>query len=86
MPHARHPIALAPSEMLHRELAIKQDADHVFYELTRSICPDCRRVIDAQIVLRDDKVFMRKRCPEHGRFEALVYGDAHHPAGVYQPG
>ncbi len=76
MPHARHPIALAPSEMLHRELAIKQDADHVFYELTRSICPDCRRVIDAQIVLRDDKVFMRKRCPEHGRFEALVYGDA----------
>jgi hypothetical protein len=21
----------------------KQDADYVFYELTRSICPDCRR-------------------------------------------
>src|SRR5574337_963854 len=63
------PPALAPP---------KKDADYVFYELTRSICPReaCRRVIDAHILLRDNKVFMRKRCPEHGTFEALVYGDA----------
>jgi uncharacterized radical SAM superfamily Fe-S cluster-containing enzyme len=54
----------------------KKDADYVFYELTRSICPDCRRVIDAQVILRDNKVFMRKRCPQCGLFEALVYGDA----------
>src|SRR3972149_5482194 len=54
----------------------KKDADYVFYELTRSICPVCRRVIDAHILLRDNKVFMRKRCPEHGVFEVLVYGDA----------
>jgi hypothetical protein len=25
----------------------KKDADYVFYELTRSICPNCLRVIDA---------------------------------------
>ncbi len=56
----------------------KKDADYVFYELTRSLCPReaCRRVIDAYILLRDNKVFMRKRCPEHGVFEALIYGDA----------
>ena len=54
----------------------KTDADYVFYELTRSICPTCRRVIDAQVILRDNKVFMRKRCPTCGPFEALVYGDA----------
>jgi len=54
----------------------KKDADYVFYELTRSICPECRKVIDAQIVLRDNKVFMRKRCPQCGPFEALVYADA----------
>src|SRR3979490_3596684 len=54
----------------------KKDVDYVFYELTRSICPQCRRVIDAQIILRDDKVYMRKRCPECGPFEALVYADA----------
>ncbi|MGH9069628.1 MAG: radical SAM protein [Acidimicrobiales bacterium] len=55
---------------------IKQDADYIFYELTRSICPQCRRVIDAKILLRDNKVYMRKRCPDHGEVEALIYGDA----------
>jgi len=54
----------------------KHDADYVFLELTRSVCPTCRRVIDAHVVLRDNRVYMRKRCPEHGRFEALVYADA----------
>lgn len=56
--------------------AVKRDADYIFYELTRSICPACRRVLDAQVVLRDGKVYLRKRCPEHGPFEALVYADA----------
>ena len=50
--------------------------DHVFYNLTRSICPHCRRVIDAQILLRDEKVYMRKRCPDHGWMEALISSDA----------
>jgi uncharacterized radical SAM superfamily Fe-S cluster-containing enzyme len=54
----------------------KKDANYVFYELTRSICPDCRRVIDAHILIRENKVYMRKRCPDHGMFEGLVYGDA----------
>ncbi len=61
------PLSLAP---------MKKDADYVFFELTRSICPECRRVIDAHILLRENKVYMRKRCPEHGLFEGLVYGDA----------
>ena len=55
---------------------IKKDADYVFYELTRSICPKCRRVIDAQVILRANRVYMRKRCPQCGPFEALVYADA----------
>ena len=59
-----------------RVTAVKRDADYIFYELTRSICPECRRPIDAHIVLRDGKVFMRKRCPLHGQFEALIYADA----------
>jgi uncharacterized radical SAM superfamily Fe-S cluster-containing enzyme len=50
--------------------------DSVFLELTRSICPVCRHVLEAEVVSRAGKVFMRKRCPQHGRFEALVYGDA----------
>lgn len=56
--------------------SLKRDADYVFYELTRTICPDCRRVIDGHVLIRDNKVYMRRRCPEHGEFEGLVYGDA----------
>jgi 7,8-dihydro-6-hydroxymethylpterin dimethyltransferase len=40
------------------------------------MCPECRRIIDAQIRLRNNQVIMRKRCPEHGWFESLVYNDA----------
>ena len=54
----------------------KKDADYVFYELTRSICPQCRRVVDGHVLIRDNKVYMRKRCPDHGLFEGLVYSDA----------
>jgi uncharacterized radical SAM superfamily Fe-S cluster-containing enzyme len=54
----------------------KQDSDSVFYELTRSICPICRKVIDARVYLRANKVFMRKRCSDHGEFETLIYSDA----------
>ena len=59
-----------------RPVDLKKNADYVFHELTRSICPTCRRVIDAQIILRNNKVYMRKRCPDCGPFEALVYADA----------
>ena len=36
---------------------MKKDADYIFYELTRSICPKCRKVIDAKVVLRDNKAW-----------------------------
>src|SRR5713101_870302 len=54
----------------------RADSDYVFHELTRSICPACRLVIDAKILLRDNKVYMSKRCPQCGPFMSLVYGDA----------
>ncbi len=53
-----------------------RERDEVFLELTRSICPVCKATIDAEVNVRDDQVFLRKRCREHGEFEARVYGDA----------
>jgi len=54
----------------------KRDRDEVFIEYTKSICPVCKVVVDAQVNIRGGKVYLRKRCREHGWFEALVYGDA----------
>ncbi len=33
-------------------------------------------MIDAQVLLRDGQVYMRKRCDDHGWFEGLIYADA----------
>jgi uncharacterized radical SAM superfamily Fe-S cluster-containing enzyme len=52
------------------------DRDEVFLEYTKSICPVCKAVIDAEVNVRANKVFLRKRCRDHGQFEALVYSDA----------
>ena len=52
------------------------DRDEAFVEYTKSVCPVCKVVVDAQVNLRGGKVFLRKRCRVHGAFEALVYGDA----------
>ena len=57
-------------------LKTRRDADYIFYELTRSICPVCRDTIDAQILIKDGRVIMRKRCRTHGQFEALLSSDA----------
>ncbi len=54
----------------------KRDRDEVFVEYTKSICPLCKVVVDGQVNIRAGKVYLRKRCSQHGTFEALVYGDA----------
>jgi uncharacterized radical SAM superfamily Fe-S cluster-containing enzyme len=48
----------------------------VFLEYTKSICPVCKVVVDAEVNIRDNQVLLRKRCPNHGGFEALLYSDA----------
>ncbi len=52
------------------------DREEVFLEYTKSICPVCKAVIDAEVNVRDNKVFLRKRCRDHGAFEALLFSDA----------
>ncbi|MCL1834878.1 MAG: radical SAM protein [Oscillospiraceae bacterium] len=44
---------------------------------TLSVCPVCLKRIDAEVVKRGDDYYIEKRCPDHGRFRAVVWrGDA----------
>jgi len=43
---------------------------------TKSVCPECLKVIEALIVKENNKVFLEKTCPEHGFFKELYWGDA----------
>jgi len=42
---------------------------------TKSLCPECLKVIDATVYEEDGKVYMRKTCPEHGEFQDLYWSD-----------
>lgn len=48
----------------------------VFLENTLSVCPICKQVLPAALLVRNNRVIMRKQCSQHGEFEAVVYGDA----------
>ena len=42
---------------------------------TQSLCPECKAIIDAEIIAEDGKAVMRKTCKEHGEFKDTVWSD-----------
>src|ERR1700733_11895720 len=48
---------------------------YLFYDVAISVCSTCYRRIDAKIVFEDNKVWMLKRCPQHGPQRVLVADD-----------
>lgn len=48
---------------------------YLFYDTAVSICSTCYRRIDAKIVFEDGRVWMLKRCPQHGLSRVLVADD-----------
>ncbi|WP_299678752.1 radical SAM protein [uncultured Tenacibaculum sp.] len=48
---------------------------YTYYDFTLSLCPECLRRVDAKIVFEDNKVYMLKRCPEHGNSKVLIADD-----------
>jgi 7,8-dihydro-6-hydroxymethylpterin dimethyltransferase len=43
---------------------------------THSVCPRCKVVLEAELLERRGRVVLSRECPDHGLFEAVVYGDA----------
>src|SRR5262249_6336730 len=64
-----------PSATLTRKARAMNVRDYTFLGTTRSLCPHCRRLVDAKIIVRDGRVYFRKRCPEHGTLEDFVCSD-----------
>ena len=48
---------------------------YLFYDVVVSICSTCYRKIEAKTVFQNGKVFMLKRCPEHGSERVLIADD-----------
>lgn len=43
---------------------------------TKSLCPECKKVLDADIIEKNGQVFIERTCPEHGPFSYLYWDDA----------
>ena len=48
---------------------------YLFYDVAVSICSTCYRKVEGKIVFEDDRVFLLKRCPEHGGERVLIADD-----------
>ena len=54
----------------------RKDRGAIFLELTKSICPICKKNIDAKILEENNKIYLEKRCKVHGYFKVLILSDA----------
>ncbi len=48
---------------------------YLFYDSAVSVCSTCLVRVEAKILLKDDKVYLEKWCPEHGRERVLIADD-----------
>ena len=48
---------------------------YLFYDVAISICSTCYRKVEAKTVFQDDKVYLLKRCPQHGAERILIADD-----------
>lgn len=48
---------------------------YLFYDAAISICSTCLRKVDGKILFESGKVFLTKRCPEHGAQKVLIADD-----------
>lgn len=55
---------------------ITQKIELGFPKMTKSLCPECKKVIDAKEFIEDGKIFMEKTCQEHGYVKDLVSASA----------
>jgi uncharacterized radical SAM superfamily Fe-S cluster-containing enzyme len=49
---------------------------YLYYDVAISVCSTCLRKTEGKILIEDGRVFLTKRCPEHGAERVLLADDA----------
>ncbi len=49
---------------------------YLFYDSAVSVCTTCLMRVEAKILIQDERVYLEKWCPEHGRERVLIADDA----------
>lgn len=51
------------------------ERSYIYYDATISLCNECHKRISAKIVFEDDKVYLIKKCSDHGFQKTLIADD-----------
>ena len=49
---------------------------YLYYDHAVSVCTTCLRRVEASILIKDERVYLEKWCPQHGRERVLIADDA----------
>jgi hypothetical protein len=58
------------------EARLMENSERKWNIKTKSLCPECMEVIDAELHEEGGKILINKRCEKHGEFEDVYWGDA----------
>jgi 7,8-dihydro-6-hydroxymethylpterin dimethyltransferase len=56
--------------------AVGVQAGMGWFEVTTGLCPECLRTLSATLVERDERIWLDRDCPAHGRAVSLLASDA----------
>lgn len=74
---ARHPLSVfTSSDLIQTVRTMAEFRDSTFLGTTQSLCPDCLAVVPAKILARNNRIYFRKTCSNHGVREDFVCSDA----------
>src|SRR5688572_5923459 len=57
-------------------MATNKANPYTYFGMTVSICPVCHISLPGALTERDNKIYMSKSCPTHGRFRTIIASDA----------
>src|SRR5919201_4088065 len=74
--HTRDSVAPEPDTGTEDAPVVRRDRPYIYHNFTNSLCPTCLKVIQAKVILQNNKVYMLKTCPDHGAMRTLLSSDA----------
>jgi uncharacterized radical SAM superfamily Fe-S cluster-containing enzyme len=51
------------------------DRPYTYLKTVRGVCRECRKIVNARIVIEDGRVWQERMCPDHGPARALIADD-----------
>ncbi|CAM3857308.1 radical SAM protein [Flavobacterium branchiophilum] len=51
---------------------------YIYYDYTKSLCPECLTLVDAKIVFENEKVWLLKHCKSHGDSKVMIADDVNY--------